>query len=96
MTVEAVIGLAFLLGIVNAFDLPTRQSFVVELVGRQDLMNAIALNSSMINGARIVGPALAGLIVAWVGEGLCFLFNGLSYVAVIGGLLAMKLNCQGD
>lgn len=94
VTVEAVIGLAFMLGIVNAFDLPTRQSFVVELVGRQDLMNAIALNSSMINGARILGPALAGLIVAWVGEGLCFLFNGLSYVAVIVGLLAMKLTAR--
>ena len=94
VSVEAVIGLAFLLGVINAFDLPTRQSFVAELVGKQDLMNAIALNSSMINGARIVGPALAGLIVAWVGEGLCFLFNGLSYVAVIGGLLAMKLGSR--
>jgi MFS family permease len=91
VTVEAIIGLAFFLGMINAFDLPTRQSFVVELVGREDLMNAIALNSSMINGARIVGPALAGLIVAWVGEGLCFLFNGLSYIAIIGGLLAMKI-----
>ncbi|HJQ68161.1 MAG TPA: MFS transporter [Blastocatellia bacterium] len=91
VTVEAVIALAFVLGAVNAFDLPTRQSFVAEMVGREDLMNAIALNSSMINGARIVGPALAGLIVAWVGEGHCFLINGLSYIAVIGGLLSMKL-----
>jgi MFS family permease len=91
VTVGAVIFLAFSLGVINAVDLPARQSFVVELVGKEDLMNAIALNSSMINGARIVGPALAGLIVAWVGEGLCFLFNGISYIAIIAGLLAMKV-----
>ena len=91
VTVGAVITLALLLGMINAIDLPTRQSFMVELVTKEDLMNAIALNSSMINGARIVGPALAGLIVAWVGEGFCFLFNGLSYVAIIAGLLAMKV-----
>jgi MFS family permease len=92
VTVGAVLGLAMMLGLVNAFDLPTRQSFVVELVGKQDLMNAIALNSSMINAARIVGPPLAGLIVAWLGEGLCFLINGLSFTVVVAGLLAMRIN----
>src|ERR1700682_5801796 len=83
--------LATCLGIVNAFDIPARQSFVVEMVGREDLLNAIALNSSMVNGARVVGPAVAGILVAAVGEGWCFLLNGISYVAVIGGLLLMKL-----
>lgn len=92
VTVSAVIALALALGIVNAFDLPTRQAFLSELVSRRDLMNAIALNSSMINGARIVGPALAGVIVAWLGEGLCFLLNGLSFIAVIAGLLAIRLD----
>jgi MFS family permease len=83
--------LAACLGIVNAFDMPARQAFVVEMVGRDDLLNAIALNSSMVNGARIVGPAVAGLTVAAVGEGWCFLINGVSYVAVIAGLLMMRL-----
>ena len=83
--------LAACLGIVNAFDMPARQAFVVEMVGREDLLNAIALNSSMVNGARIVGPAVAGLTVAAVGEGWCFLINGLSYVAVISGLLLMRV-----
>ena len=83
--------LAACLGIVNAFDMPARQAFVVDMVGRDDLLNAIALNSSMVNGARIVGPAVAGLTVAAVGEGWCFLINGLSYVAVIAGLLMMRL-----
>jgi MFS family permease len=83
--------LAACLGIVNAFDIPARQSFLVEMVGRDDLMNAIALNSSMVNGARVVGPAIAGLLVAAVGEGWCFLLNGLSYVAVITGLLMMHV-----
>jgi MFS family permease len=83
--------LAWLLGIANAFDIPARQAFVVEIVEREDLMNAIALNSSMVNGARVVGPAVAGLVVAAVGEGWCFLLNALSYVAVIGALLLMRL-----
>jgi MFS family permease len=83
--------LATCLGIVNAFDIPARQSFVVEMVGREDLSNAIALNSSMVNGARVVGPAVAGLLVAAVGEGWCFLINGISYLAVIAGLLMMKV-----
>ncbi len=83
--------LATCLGIVNAFDIPARQSFLVDMVGREDLMNAIALNSSMFNGARVVGPAVAGLLVAAVGEGWCFLLNGLSYIAVITGLLLMEV-----
>jgi MFS family permease len=86
-----VFALASCLGLVNAFDIPARQSFMMEMVGREDLSNGIALNSSMVNGARMVGPALAGLLVAAVGEGWCFLLNGLSYLAVITGLLMMKL-----
>ncbi len=82
--------LAGLLGTVNAFDIPARQSFVVELVGREDLPNAIALNSSMFNAARLVGPALAGFAVAAIGEGWCFALNALSFLAVIGSLLAMR------
>jgi MFS family permease len=80
-----------LLGVVNAFDIPARQAFVVQMVGQEDLANAIALNSSMFNGARIVGPAVAGVLVAAIGEGWCFFANGVSYVAVIAGLLLMRL-----
>lgn len=83
--------LAACLGLVNAFDIPARQAFIVDMVGRDDLMNAIALNSSMVNGARVVGPAVAGLLVAAVGEGWCFLINSLSYLAVIAGLLMMRV-----
>ncbi len=83
--------LAALMGAVNAFDIPARQAFLVEMVGRSDLMNAIALNSSMFNGARIIGPAVAGILVALIGEGWCFLLNGVSYIAVLAGLLAMRL-----
>jgi MFS family permease len=83
--------LASLLGLVNAFDIPARQVFVVDLVGREDLINAIALNSSMVNGARIVGPAVAGVLVGLVGEGWCFLANAVSYIAVIAGLLLIHL-----
>ncbi len=83
--------LASITGISNAFDIPTRQSFVVDMVGKEDLVNAIALNSSMFNGARIVGPAIAGILVSAVGEGWCFLINAVSYIAVIIGLLMMKL-----
>ena len=82
--------LAALLGTANAFDIPARQSFVVEMVGRDDLSNAIALNSSIFNGARLVGPAIAGALIAVVGEGWCFAVNGLSFLAVIAGLLAMR------
>ncbi len=83
--------LATALGVVNAFDIPARQSFFVEMVGKEDLLNAIALNSTMFNMARVLGPAAAGLLVAAAGEGWCFLLNGVSYVAVIAGLLAMRL-----
>ena len=83
--------LAALLGVVNAFDIPARQSFLVDMVGKEDLMNAIALNSSMFNGARIIGPAIAGILVARIGEGWCFLANSLSYIAVITGLLLMRV-----
>ena len=83
--------LAALLGVVNAFDIPARQAFLVEMVGREDLINAIALNSSMFNGARIVGPAVAGILVAAIGEGWCFFANAVSYIAVIAGLAMMKV-----
>ena len=85
--------LAALLGVVNAFDIPGRQSFLVDMVGRDDLMNAIALNSSMFNGARVIGPAIAGILVAKIGEGWCFFVNGASYIAVIIGLLLMRVHC---
>src|SRR5438876_2064478 len=85
--------LASTLGIVNAFDIPGRQAFLVDMVGKEDLMNAIALNSSMFNGARIIGPAIAGILVAKIGEGWCFFANGVSYIAVIIGLLMMKIQC---
>ncbi len=91
ITVKAVFALAILLGIVSAFDLPTRQAFMIELVERTDLMNAIALNSSMIQGSRVLGPALAGLLVGWLGEGPCFLINGISYFAVLTGLFAIRV-----
>jgi MFS family permease len=90
-----VFALAATLGVVNAFDVPARQSFVVEMVGKEDLVNAIALNSSIVNGARTIGPAVAGILLAAVGEGWCFLLNGLSYIAVITGLLLMKLPPRG-
>ncbi len=83
--------LATLLGVVNSIDIPTRQTFVADMVPRKDLPNAIALNSSMLNGARIVGPAVAGLMVASFGEGWCFFANGISYIAVIAGLLMMNV-----
>jgi MFS family permease len=83
--------LSLLLGIVNAFDVPARQAFLVEMASREDLINAIALNSSAFNGARIAGPAVAGILVGLVGEGWCFFANGMSYIAVIAGLLMMRL-----
>ncbi len=86
-----VIVLAGLLGVVNAFDIPARQAFVVQMVGREDLPNAIALNSSLFNSARIIGPAIAGVLVAVIGEAWCFFANGVSYIAVIAGLLLMRL-----
>ena len=86
-----IFALAALLGAVNSVDIPTRQAFVIELVGRDDLINAIALNSSMFNGARIVGPAVAGVLVASIGEGWCFFANAVSYIAVIVGLILIRL-----
>jgi len=92
ITVKEIFVLAALLGVVNAFDIPGRQSFLVDMVGKEDLMNAIALNSSMFNGARVVGPAVAGVLVARLGEGWCFFANGVSYIAVIVGLLMMNVH----
>jgi len=89
-----VFTLAALLGLVNAIDIPTRQAFVADLVARDDLMNAIALNSSMFNGARVVGPAVAGVLVATIGEGWCFSANAISYIAVITGLMIMRFDGQ--
>ncbi len=87
-----IVVLSLLLGVVNAFDIPVRQAFVVEMVDRrEDLGNAIALNSSMVNGARLVGPTIAGLLVASVGEGVCFILNSISYLAVLLALVAMRL-----
>lgn len=87
-----VIALSVLLGLINGFDMPVRQAFMVEMVERrEDLGNAIALNSTMVNGSRLIGPAAAGLLIAGFGEGICFLINGLSYVAVIASLRAMRL-----
>ncbi|HUP04432.1 MAG TPA: MFS transporter [Bryobacteraceae bacterium] len=83
--------LASLLGITNAFDIPARQSFFVEMVGREDLMNAIALNSSMFNASRVLGPAVAAILLTAIGEGWCFFANGLSFLAVIAGLLMMDV-----
>jgi MFS family permease len=87
-----VVTLAALTGLVNAIDLPARQAFVVDMVARADLVNAIALNSSMFNGARVIGPALAGIVVAAIGEGWCFFANGISFLAVIAGLAMMKID----
>ncbi|MBN1690564.1 MAG: MFS transporter [Dehalococcoidia bacterium] len=84
--------LSIALGLINGFDMPTRQSFVLDMVyNREDLGNAIALNSSLFNAARLIGPSIAGVLVALVGEGLCFLINGISFAAVIACLLAMRI-----
>jgi MFS family permease len=87
-----IVALSLILGVVNAFDIPVRQSFVVEMVdNREDLSNAIALNSSMVQAARLIGPTIAGLLVASIGEGICFLMNSASYLAVLLALVAMRL-----
>ena len=85
------IVIALLVGIVNAFDVPIRQAFFIQMVGQEDLPNAIALNSSIFNGARVVGPAIAGFAIMWVGEGWCFFLNGLSFIAVLIALLMMRI-----
>ncbi|MFA4990158.1 MAG: MFS transporter, partial [Candidatus Omnitrophota bacterium] len=88
-----IIALSCLLGIINSFDIPIRQAFTVEMIeDREDLGNAIALNSSMVNAARLIGPSLAGILIASVGEGVCFLLNSASYIPVIASLLAMRVN----
>ena len=90
-----IIVLSLVLGLVNAFDVPVRQALVVNMIERrEDLGNAIALNSSMVNGSRLVGPSIAGFLIATVGEGICFLLNGVSFIAVIISLLAMDLPRQ--
>ena len=87
-----IIGLSLILGLINTFDIPARQSFFVEIVdNREDLGNAIALNSSMFNSARLIGPSIAGLLVAAFGEGTCFILNALSYLAVLIALIAMRI-----
>jgi len=86
-----VLALAAVLGFINAFDMPARQSFLVEMASKEDLLNVISLNSSIFNFARVAGPGIAGILVDRLGEGICFLVNGLSFVAVILSLLAMRL-----
>ena len=87
-----IIALGVFLGCINAFDMPTRQSFIVDLVeDKQDLANVVALNASLFNGARLVGPSLAGIIIAAAGEGVCFLVNGASFLCIIVTLLLMKI-----
>jgi MFS family permease len=86
-----ILGLTMFQGVVNAFDIPARQTFVVEMIDdRADLPNAIALNSSMMNGARLIGPSIAGAVIAFAGEGYCFLIDGISYIAVIASLMLMN------
>ncbi len=93
VTIWQIILLSLFLGTINAFDTPTRQSFLVEMVEeKRDLSNAIALNSSIVNSARLLGPSIAGLLIGAMGEGMCFLLNGISYVAVITALLRMRVN----
>ena len=91
ITVWQVFALALIAGTIQAFEMPARQSFLMEIVGKDDLASAIALNATLVNGARILGPALAGILVAQFGEGVCFLFNGCTFLAIIGGFLAMRL-----
>jgi MFS family permease len=94
VTVWHVFALALMAGVLQTFEMPARQSFLQDIVGREDLSSAIALNSALVNGARILGPALAGFIVAHFGEGVCFTINGVCYLAIIGGFLAMRLPAE--
>ncbi len=95
ITLREIIALAAMQGLINAFDMPARQSFLVQMVeDRKDLSNAIAINSSMVNGARLVGPAVAGMVIGAVGEGWCFLIDGVSYFAVIASLLMMRMRME--
>ncbi len=93
ITIWQIIILSIIMGIINSFDMPGRQSFVIEIVdNKADIGNAIALNSSMFNLARLIGPSVAGILIATVGEGICFLVNSISYLAAIGTLIAMHTN----
>ena len=95
ITVWEIVALALMQGLINAIEMPARQSFMIQMVDRrEDLGNAIALNSSMVNGARLIGPAIAGVVVATVGEGYCFLADGVSYIAVIVSLILMRIAAQ--
>jgi len=97
ITIVDIILLSVAQGFINAFDMPGRQAFLVSMVDRkEDLSNAIALNSSMFNGARLIGPSIAGLVIAAAGEGVCFLVDGISYIAVVAALLAMRVRPQGS
>src|SRR6185503_3712275 len=92
ITIHEILALSAFQGLINAFDMPGRQAFLVQMVEeKQDLGNAIALNSSMVNMARLIGPALAGIVIAAVGEGYCFAIDGFSYVAVVVSLLMMSI-----
>src|SRR5215467_12506306 len=90
-TPSFIIVIAALNGISMGFDMPARQAFTVEMTSREDLLNAISLNSSIVNGARVICPSVAGLLIGWVGVAMCFFLNGLTFVAVIAGLLMMRL-----
>jgi MFS family permease len=91
VTIWQVLSLALVAGILQTFEMPARQTFLQEIVAKEDLASAIALNSALVNAARILGPALAGLLVAHFGEGACFTINGICYLAIIGGFWAMRL-----
>src|SRR6185369_7612742 len=92
ITIEAVLILNVVQGVVNAFDMPGRQSFLIALIeNKADLGNAIALNSSMVNVARLLGPSIAGVVIAATNEGWCFFIDGVSYLGVIAALLAMRV-----
>jgi len=86
-----IIVIAALNGVAMGFDMPARQAFTVEMTSREDLLNAISLNSSIVNGARVVGPSVAGLLIGWVGVAMCFFLNGVTFIAVIAGFLMMRL-----
>lgn len=92
ITISEILALSAVQGVINAFDMPGRQSFMVKMVeNREDLSNAIAINSSMVNAARLIGPSLAGLLIAATNEGWCFLLDGISYIAVVASLLMMRV-----
>jgi MFS family permease len=96
ITVAEVLALQLCQGLINAFDTPARQAFVVSMIeDRADLPNAIALNSTMVNASRILGPSIGGVLIAWVGEGWCFLVDAISYLAVIASLVAMRVTREG-